>query len=141
MSLTIDKTSQLGEFDTITREEYRRINGAAPAAEPSCLECGEALTPVQIKRGGKFCSSRCGGTYNARIPAMPKPVNGAAALEETPVAIVHDLPGPVSADDDPTHPLAGILLELVGQALTAASEWQFAATIGDVTLTLHKEPA
>ncbi len=72
--MAIDKAAQLGDFDTITREEYHRINGNGTApGTPGCLECGKELTEVQIKRGGKFCSHRCGGAYNARIPAKPKP--------------------------------------------------------------------
>lgn len=70
--MAIDKGHQLGDYDTITREQYRRANGTATAngaqaAADRCLECGKPLTAVQIRRGGKFCSQRCSGTHNARI--------------------------------------------------------------------------
>lgn len=148
MSMAIDKAGQLGDFDTITREQYRRINGVDPATDPViCLECPTPLTPVQIKRGGKFCSSRCGGIYNSRIPAKPK--------QETPVGIVHDLIGDeydVTTGERNGHewrPAAAaapqliveILAQLAGLAGTAilhADRWEFEATIGDVTVALHK---
>lgn len=63
--MAIDTGPQLGDYDTITREEYHRANGAAPAT--CCLECGKELTDIQVKRGGRFCSQRCSGVHNARI--------------------------------------------------------------------------
>lgn len=65
--MAIDKAPQLGDYDTITREQYRRVNGGAQTPAGCCLECGTPLTDVQFKRGRKFCSQRCSGTHNARI--------------------------------------------------------------------------
>lgn len=63
--MNIDKAGQLGDFDTITREEYHRVNGTTPAVVVACLECGGLLSEIQIRRGGKFCTQRCSGNYNA----------------------------------------------------------------------------
>lgn len=86
---SIDKGGQLGEFDTITREQYRRTNGTDAPPPVTCLECAKPLTEVQIKRGGQFCTQRCSGNYNARQPAKPKraavvPIPPGVALQITP---------------------------------------------------------
>ena len=71
--MSIDKGPQLGDFDTITREEYRRVNGTGPVPS-TCAECGDPLSSVQVKRGGRFCSLRCSGAHNARIGnEIPRP--------------------------------------------------------------------
>lgn len=67
--------------ETFTREEYYRVNGLGPVPS-KCRECGTPLTSVQVKRGGKFCSSRCGGKWNAKIPAKPRPTEAPTSQPE-----------------------------------------------------------
>jgi hypothetical protein len=105
--MAIDTAAQLGEYDTITREQYRRANGTAAAngaqaPADHCLECGKPLTDVQIKRGGKFCCHRCGGAYNARQPAKPKTI-------ETPMSRPEgwDHPAPAATPGETTAASAG----------------------------------
>jgi len=100
--MSIDKAGQLGDFDTITREEYHRVNGNGTVpVTPTCLECGKELTPVQIKRGGKFCSQRCSGTHNARI--------GNTRTIETPTSRPEgwDHPATTATPGEPTVASAG----------------------------------
>lgn len=71
--MSISQLEEHPDGETFTREEYYRVNGLGPVPS-KCRECGQPLTSVQVKRGGKFCSSRCGGMFNARIPAKPTAV-------------------------------------------------------------------
>lgn len=88
MSLAGDKVTQLGEHDTITRQEWRRLRGL-------CEECGADLKPNQVERGGRFCTPRCSGRNVARREYGPAivPFHPTAPVEEEPVGIVHDLVG------------------------------------------------
>lgn len=86
--MSIDMSIDIGDFDTFTREEYRRANGNSSPVPSQCRECGEPLTSIQIKRGGKFCSSRCGGKYNARVPAKAKTPNSQPEGRDIPAPTV-----------------------------------------------------
>lgn len=130
--MAIDKVSQLGDFDTITREAYRRLSSApTPAPVPlkapaACIECGTPLTEVQIRRGGRFCSQRCSGMHNARIPAKPK----------------RSAPAPAPAAS-PAPPAAGVgILERddLGLVHIAAALAQLLVTIPGADVHIHVGP-
>lgn len=142
--MSIDKGPQLGDYDTITREQYRRVNGASngAAASRACLECGTALTIVQVKRGGRFCSLRCSGTHNARIGNETSPGAGGRgtrpARDRTPAGAGRELADQVAPRHGHTR------LSAPGEHLEAASPVNpddhglihIAAALVDVLLTI-----
>lgn len=83
----LDLAAELGDYDTITRPQWRRIRNL-------CQECGSPLKPHQIERGGRFCTPRCSGRNVARREYGPEVVPlHPGTPQEAQVGIVHDLIG------------------------------------------------
>lgn len=131
------------DHDTITREHYRRLHGAAatdppappPAAAPvplapvgsqgECVFCGEAFT--RRSRGQRFDSPRCSGKWAAEQKygpgGKPSPEQIAEERARTPRS---------------RGACAEVLLVL-GKVLDLAGHWHLEVWIDDVTITIARE--
>lgn len=130
--MAIDKGSQLGDYDTITREQYRRTNGVRPVpavaggvpstsgeepvnrevagfSPPGCPVCGTALTEAQVKRGGIFCGLRCSATRTRRVGNARRQVD----LDADEAPLLPIVPPGLHPDDRGVIPIAAALIEVL----------------------------
>lgn len=140
------------ELSTITREQWQRdraaeIVASTGAARP-CEWCSGPLNTLQIKRGGRFCSSRCAAKFNSQEEYRPKAASPYKPTEEKPMGIVHDLVGDEfdtvtgekadSWQPIPLPPLTEEVNELMATCLAQSRAWSFQAVLGDVTIHVSR---